>query len=645
MNNLAIKNSDGHKIVTNGKSVWGVGEPNARARPSLANFHNGRGANGTKDARDQVTAAVLAAYPNGARAIAAAMNKIGHGDWSVDATQETNPVDKKAVKEATAEDLLKLAPNADMFSVTGKLATDLEEYSIDPNKVLEIYNGMLSGRPLYATNPPVAAAADADGNAMVYIDNELDDQIPLINVIVTVLAENGGDFDPTMSPEEFDELGANLDTDDAAYAAVKQFLMTREENDDTGLPMEHTRAVAEGKEHFDYFYHSQIGAEMITYKNGEMDASLGFWDEEEPIQVNWMDKDGDVIDTWNYSAADIGPAVAKFVELIGEKVPLEMLKQASAKMLSGEYAHGTSSKSEGKPAPGTTVSPSTARKEGTQMKTDKRTYRAIKEAKVPSLLRAHRGLKTVREDEMDGEEFFVAIAPEGADAAAVEFDGDTMFIGPFASVDAAIAAVGADDGEVDVVDAECNPVSADGAGDSDDIVGMADDDLPMEARKLNAKKIRERVMKRILDEATALDVDTTVGSGTEVTDNGSGEHADNGAPPVSQQSPQDAGGSTELDVDTDVTVGKPVVAIAKPEDGAMDDGEDQDLSGAGDGKSSVSMSESRFGLKRNQLVLVIERATGKKCDRGLIEKITDTGVVLAGDEAYDHQSYEIKKIA
>ena len=654
--------------------------------------------------------------------------------------------------------------NLDEYALTGDFSEDLEQYSIDPKRVYTTLLAMQTGlKALYATNPMAFSAWN--DTVMSYTDGE-PDFIPLPNIVAAVLAENGGDFDPTLDQAEYLELGEtylNDETFGPGYAAVAQHLgwnVNKESKlqesaindaivqnllgvsaadaaEEYGIDMaEHARFVraiqdgsivyggsprqyvtlkgnvfdgeydtaksiedaaayllvgmaengssyeiaataadipnvdewdakhlssltgsvseAEGSlvEGFDYYYDDRTGTDMITFQRGQIHATMGFWNEEEPIQINWMSPDGDdVMDTWNYAAKDIGQAVAKFQELTKDPVPVDMLQKASAKMLSGFKESGTSSKSEGKPAPRSTRAISrTARKEGNQMNNNKRTYRAIKEAKVPSLLRAHRGLKMVREDEMEADEFYVAVAPEGADAATVTFDGDSVFIGPFDSPEAAIAAVGG--GDVDVVDAECNPVSADGAADSDDLgdmTGMADGDLPMEARKHNVKKIRENVLKRIHLEATALDVDTTVGGGSEASEGASGEHEDKGAPPVAIQSAQEIGKSHELDSGTTDDVGKPIAALSKPEDGALDSGDDLDLSGAGDGKGSVSISESRFGLKKNQLIAVYERAAdgsrGKRVDRGLIEKVTETGVVLAGDEPYDNQSYEFVKIA
>jgi hypothetical protein len=302
----------------------------------------------------------------------------------------------------------------------------------------------------------------------------------------------------------------------------------------------------------------------------------------------------------------------------------------------------------------------TARKEGTKMKTNKRTYRAIKEAKVAPLLRAHRGLRMVREDEMEDNQFFVAVAPEGADAATVTFDGDSMFVGPFDSPEAAMAAVG-DDAEV--VDSDMNPV--DGGDDLGDMAGMAGDGLPMEARRRNAKRIRESVVRRIMREASELEVDTTIDNGkgqagnllkstggeisgdAGVIDNGSGQLDDAGAPAIATQSAKEIGSSTELDTDTTATLngdgmdGAPT--LNDPLKGGMDRGDDQDLSGAGAGKGSVS--ESRYGIKRGNLVKVFERSTGKSVDHGVVASVTESGFTLEGDEKYDNGLYEVRKIA
>ena len=665
--------------------------------------------------------------------------------------------------EATVDDLLQLEPNADAYSITGTLAGDLEQYSIDPNRVMDVWEGLMAGEVLYATNPPTyAAVVDGGEQRMVYIDGELDTDIPLVSLIVAVLAENGGDFDPLMSAEEF----AQLDIpDDPAYQAVLSFAPSG------GYPIADSRRARSKKVEnsvdvspflgYDYSSQDAWAADYGQYVQQYLDwvgvdsaedlVQLAFitdgddegWDLPEGFTADHEEADANTdrfaighvvfgtIDgkkvvaeqnsspwrivgskaDWPLTARresfsrkkgegllnnggpydldvpeDWRPALRAATHMYllaaddGEDEAEALQAAAAAFRLSGEdmetmqaWLSSEGALIESRRAAGTSFqsgissqnrNSATARKEGTRMK-NKRTYRAIAEAKVPSLLRRHRGLRMVREDEMEGDEFYVAVAPEGSDDATVTFDGDSMFVGPFDSPDAAIAAVGG--GDVDVVDGEGNPADLD-AGEIDDdddlgdMDGMALGDLPMEARRARVRKIRESVMRRIRRQAEALDVDTTV-SDTDVggpdpgdtggvqtdTDagevaNGSGSHEDGGAPPVSQQSAQDAGGSTELNTDTTADkVGEPIVALSDPDAGAMDAGDDADLSGAGADKGKVS--ESRYGVRRGNLVAITERSTGKKVDRGVIAALTEAGVVLEGDESYGYDRYEIRKIA
>lgn len=643
----------------------------------------------------------------------------------------------------------------DQFSVTGTFAGDLLEYNIPADKVVALLGEMQSGeKALYANNPPTFAGAK-DGQTLIYVDGEDNDEIPLPNVLVIVLAENGADFDPLLDQQGWMDLGTALLQDELSaelyepgWEAVAQFLGWRpatessdadererrgermaidicnkiaktygikpgdsqslfmgggyadpktldklvaagydddatsygeneaffqkagvtdddyhhlvmhssgdgEWADGTGHRPTHRESVAD----FDVSVDERTGTTAIWY-NGDMNiVSLGVWNEEEPLQVNVMDTNFDLVDTKNFAAADWSAAVAFFNSQTGEKAPMEMLqrvKDALGAAGKTERRQNSFPKPKGAAASETVVSRLTAAMieshRRNTVKKSNRTFRAIAEAKALPILRKDRTLRMVREDELDASQFYIVVAPEGSESSEVKIDDGQIFVGPFGSADAASAAVGAD--AVDVVDGNLEPAGGE-AGDmddlsADDISGLASPDLPMESRQAITAKIRGNVLKRIQREATALDVDTTIGSGTELSDGGSGNLQDKGAPPVAVQSPEDAGKSHPLDIDTtnpptlDGMEGAPL--LNDPMKGGMDKGADRDLSGAGAGKGSTTVEGTNYTqVRKGNLVKILEN--GRSVDRGNVVKVEGAMVYLEGDVSYDATKFAIHKIA
>jgi hypothetical protein len=460
-------------------------------------------------------------------------------------------------------------------------------------------------------------------------------------------------------------VAAGYPDDHTTYDEVKPFLdkagVTREEYmslpgmDDT-LDGDDDLDEAGGTQREGKFTFDQrvpnTGATAVTYQRDDGSAVyLGVWDgndpEAEPIELTDFSADGepDVDNTAYYFAADIAKALSEFNARTGEEIPSAFALALSdrAANLRQEATQNSSRKPAVRRVSQSARSVVEAHQRNRPMKSN-RLYRALSEALALTILRKNRGVRMVREDEMAADQFYVVVAPEGADSSEVKIDDGQIFVGPFGSPEAAQTAVGGD--SVDVVDGNLEPVGSGGSDDlgADDIAGIASPDLPMEARKRIHSRIRENVLKRIQREATALDVDTTIGGGEELDDNGSGNLKDGGAPAVALQAAADAGKSHDLDVDTSNPPGDAPVSLSNPDRGAMDRGADLDLSGAGAGKGGASFEGvDRFALRKGNLVLVKEN--GRKIDRGNVLKVEGTIVTLEGDVSYDLTKHEIKKIA
>jgi hypothetical protein len=264
-----------------------------------------------------------------------------------------------------------------------------------------------------------------------------------------------------------------------------------------------------------------------------------------------------------------------------------------------------------------------------------------------------KALKLVKEaDEMEDDQFYVAVDTAGA-PAEIKVDGDQTFIGPFASPEAAADAVGAPD--ACVVDGSGSPVSggegceagADPAADSEEL----EDLIPMEARikTPTRESIHATVLADLRKESgdESLEIDTTITSGTQATDDASGALSTKGVNDGrTNQTPQDAGGSTATDnaaKPTDMP-GDPAATLASQDKGAIVTN-DGDLSGAGDGKGTAKF-EGSVGYKRGNFVKVFEAKSRAKIDSGNVDSVDlDKGTVtLEGGVTYDLSGHYVEKV-
>lgn len=279
--------------------------------------------------------------------------------------------------------------------------------------------------------------------------------------------------------------------------------------------------------------------------------------------------------------------------------------------------------------------------------------RAVAEALAGKTYKG-KALKLVEEDDMEPEQFYVAV-DTSADAEIKVADGQ-VFVGPFDSPEAAADAVGAPD--ADVVDCSGEPVSGEAEAEAPATDGADEDDLedliPMEARIM--KPTKESIHKAVLADLRkesgdeSLEIDTSITSGTETTDQAAGALSTKGVNDgKTNQSPQDAGGSTDLQNDAKPTMGPgdAPVTLSAQDKGAIETN-DGDLSGAGDGKSGASgMTESgALGFKRGNLVQVFEASSRSKIDSGIVVEIDRAKgtVTLEGDVSYALAGHFVKKV-
>lgn len=274
-----------------------------------------------------------------------------------------------------------------------------------------------------------------------------------------------------------------------------------------------------------------------------------------------------------------------------------------------------------------------------------------------------------KEDDLPDDKYFVQIPTD--DAPELKIDGDDVFVGPF---DTAGDAKAAADGQATVVNDEGTPVvDADPAagdagppmdpamGDDDNING----DIPMktaESRKKFQESVRKEVLedikKRVEAEDTTLDVDTSVATGDEVDDGGSGQHANAGNPhEVADATPPD--GEPVGEVIPDINADR--VPSTNDAENAIPGAEDVSTDGntkvadgaartAGTGNSELDSNGGDIteGTIPSQFELgsfVEVRRGGKKIDSGVVEKLTRTGLSVDGTTIYDFKSHDILKLA
>lgn len=300
--------------------------------------------------------------------------------------------------------------------------------------------------------------------------------------------------------------------------------------------------------------------------------------------------------------------------------------------------------------------------------TGTRPLRALHESKVPSICRSVRGLRLVREDEMEPEAFYLVVAPPDAgEDATITLAGDEMFIGPFDSPEAAQQAVGDEDGDVDVVNGDAEPVEGEMGGE--ELGGELPSELdlpPMEARRRPASRqqealarrtnqrraeaMRQSVRRQIMREAEAFMAPTTVKNNTDgVAPDGSGTTDQKGAPAIANQTPQQAG---ETHVHQAPSAGGGQLGggmpgaevLGKPMAGGADTGEDPDLSGAGDGKGPVTVESNHFGIPAGSFVTIADLGTQRRVDSGNVRAVTESKIILESGEEYDLTKYLPRKV-
>lgn len=282
--------------------------------------------------------------------------------------------------------------------------------------------------------------------------------------------------------------------------------------------------------------------------------------------------------------------------------------------------------------------------------------RALRESAARRVLAKIPSLRLIGEDDEQGlesDQYYVLVVPDDAGEIEVAFHDGELCVGPFDTpLDAAIA-VGDEDADVNIVDGDGVPVGGvenDPALDPSAPLGEKTNRKPLSG--MNRKKIHEQVIRDInnlLESDNQLDVDTTIGFNKDgSTQSGSGNYSGDGDPAAARQTPQDAGDSTALDTPADrrpedrANPEGGVPLLNDPAKGGMDTN-DGDLSGAGDGKGPVTVSESVNGLKRGSYVVIADQ-TGKRVDSGLVESVTASGVKLEGnDDAYAFNQFFVQR--
>jgi hypothetical protein len=142
---------------------------------------------------------------------------------------------------------------------------------------------------------------------------------------------------------------------------------------------------------------------------------------------------------------------------------------------------------------------------------------------------------------------------------------------------------------------------------------------------MKQKSMYDRVKAQVMAEAGELDVDTTAGSGSGGTEDGSG-NIQGGAPPA--QAAADAGKGHDLSTDADRGPGELSPGVEAPN--AM---------------HQRTESTSVVGLFVGNFVRVVEKDTQKTVDRGIIRKAQRTSIELEGGVSYDQSKYRFIRLA
>jgi hypothetical protein len=226
-----------------------------------------------------------------------------------------------------------------------------------------------------------------------------------------------------------------------------------------------------------------------------------------------------------------------------------------------------------------------------------------------------------REDIEDGATYAIVGGTEGD--PSVTFKDGEMMVGPFQDEAAAVAAVG---DQVELVTGGVDP--ADDAPVSDEMIPGGEDALPVDVmekriqsnllrlRRGTVERIRDRVRADILAESEKLDIDTDVKAGEESTDLAAGELDHMGAPiPPKVADPKDTGPNKLASVKSD----------SDPDADNSDD--------------------NLLECRRGHLVQVVETATGKQVDTGLVESSRKGIVKIEGGDKYDSKEFQFRRLA
>jgi hypothetical protein len=259
-----------------------------------------------------------------------------------------------------------------------------------------------------------------------------------------------------------------------------------------------------------------------------------------------------------------------------------------------------------------------------------RKLRRISFTEATALLNKKIGGKVIqmfkKEDLDDMEDDYFVAVDTGGDATIKVNDG-SVFVGPFASPEAAQAAVG-DDTEVVDSDAELA------------VAPPSDDEPPMEAkRRKKVEALRRVVISDILREAGMdSDIDTTIGSASEIDDGGSGNLNTSALGGKVNQSPADAG--KQKDTDTGGKDGPHLDGIEGVDKPKVTSGSDTTVTNGAD-KQFEGLDR---GFSPGNMVRVVKKGTQKQVDSGQIEKVEANKLTIAGGTVYEADKYDFIRL-
>jgi hypothetical protein len=274
-----------------------------------------------------------------------------------------------------------------------------------------------------------------------------------------------------------------------------------------------------------------------------------------------------------------------------------------------------------------------------------------------------KGKKAYRKEELEDDKFYLVVDPDSPGDASIDIKGGQIFFGPFDSPEDAATAAGADDANVvpgDDIDAVDGALADDGQGQ------VGDMDLGESGRRgvrrpaaparraavaTETSRLRASVMRDIMREADALDVDTTIKSGDQATDQASGAVDQTGVNDgVTNQSASEIGQQhVQTDVKADDEPGfEGSDSIVKPSGAGTLDSNGGDLGSVRESQNASTTDNGVLVEKTNpkyctpgSFVRVYEGhgAGRKKVDQGVVFKMTAEAVTLDGDAEYPVDKY------